>query len=133
MAKTITQKVVFKNTSTKELYHLYMNEKKHSELTGGSAKITSKIGAKFSAYDNYITGKNLHLLKDSLIVQTWRGSDWKKTDEDSILVLSFHQKGKDVTVKMAQINVPTEQAKGLKKGWDDFYWEPWKTYLENKK
>jgi activator of HSP90 ATPase len=78
MAKTITQKVVFKNTSSKELYDLYMNEKKHSEVIGGSAKITTKIGANFSAYDNYITGKNLHLLKDTIIVQTWRGSDWKK-------------------------------------------------------
>jgi len=133
MAKTINQKIVFKNTSTKELYDLYMNEKKHSELTGGTAKITSKIGANFSAYDSYITGKNLHLVKDTIIVQTWRGSDWKKTDEDSILVLNFHQKGKDVTVKMAHVNVPSEQVQGLKKGWDDFYWEPWKKYLESKK
>jgi activator of HSP90 ATPase len=133
MAKTITQKIVFKNTTAKVLYDMYMNEKKHSELTGGSAKITSKIGASYSVYDGYITGKNLHLVKDQMIVQTWRGSDWKKTDKDSILVLNFHQKGEDAVVKMAHVNIPTNQVDGIKKGWDDYYWEPWKKYLADKK
>lgn len=131
MAKTITQKIVFKNTRAKVLYDMYMNEKKHSELTGGPAKITSKIGASYSVYDGYITGKNLHLVKDQMIVQTWRGADWKKTDKDSILVLNFHQKGEDAIVKMAHVNVPSNQVEGLKKGWDDFYWEPWKKAIEN--
>ena len=133
MAKTITQKVVFKNTTTKALYDLYMNEKKHSEITGGPAKISAKEGAAFSVYDGYIVGKNLHLVKDKMIVQTWRGSDWKKTDEDSVLVLTFHQKGKDAILKMAHVNVPSDQAQALKKGWDNFYWEPWKKYLTAEK
>lgn len=133
MAKTITQKIVFKNTTAKVLYDMYMNEKKHSELTGGPTKITSKIGAAYSVYDGYITGKNLHLIKDSLIVQTWRGSDWKKTDGDSIFILKFEQKEKDTVIKMIHANVPSEHVKGIKKGWDEFYWEPWKKYLNDKK
>lgn len=133
MAKTITQKIVFKNTSAKVLYDMYMNEKKHSELTGGPAKITSKIGATYSVYDGYITGKNLHLIKDTLIVQTWRGSDWNKTDSESILILKFEPKGEDVAVKMIHANVPSKHVDSIKKGWDDYYWEPWKKYLESKK
>ncbi len=132
MAKTILQKVVFKNTTTKAVYDLYMNQKKHSELTGAPASITNKIGASYSVYEDYITGKNLELVKDKLIVQTWRGSDWDKTDGDSILTLTFTQKGKDVTLKMIHANVPTKHIEGIKKGWDDYYWEPWKNYLENK-
>jgi hypothetical protein len=34
---------------------------------------------------------------------------------------------------MVQANVPSEHMQGLKKGWDDFYWEPWKKYLDSKK
>ena len=58
---------------------------------------------------------------------------WKKTDEDSVLVLTFHQKGKDAILKMAHVNVPSDQAQALKKGWDNFYWEPWKKYLTAEK
>jgi activator of HSP90 ATPase len=133
MAKTITQKIVFKNTTAKELYDLYMNEKKHSEITGGPVKITNKVGAGYSVYDGYITGKNLELIKDRLIVQTWKGSDWNKDDIESIFILKFEPKGKNVVVKMIHANIPSKQVEGIKKGWDDYYWEPWKKYLENKK
>jgi len=132
MAKTITQKIVFKNTNTKALYDMYMNEKKHSELTGGPVKISSKTGAVYSVYDGYITGKNLHLIKDTLIVQTWRGSDWDQTESDSILILKFETKGNNVNLKMIHANVPSEHAKSIKKGWDEYYWEPWKKSLANK-
>ena len=50
MAKTIIQKVLFKNTTPATLYELYVNAKKHSMVTGDAAKITSKVGAKFSAH-----------------------------------------------------------------------------------
>ena len=32
MTKTIVQKITFKNTTTDELYKLYMDEQKHSEV-----------------------------------------------------------------------------------------------------
>jgi hypothetical protein len=34
LAKTINQKVVFKNATTRELYDLYMDARKHSLMTG---------------------------------------------------------------------------------------------------
>ena len=58
MAKTIVQKVLFKNTTPQVLYNLYMNAKKHTDATGVPAKISDKEGAKYSAHDGYITGKN---------------------------------------------------------------------------
>ena len=129
MAKTISQKIVFNNTPVKVLFDLYMNEKKHSTITGGPVKISSKIGATFSVYDGYITGKNLHIVKDSIIVQTWRGSDWDKTDGDSIFILKFENKEGDGIVKMIHTNVPKLHVEGIKKGWDEYYWEPWKKYI----
>jgi activator of HSP90 ATPase len=130
MSKTITQKIIFKNTTPKTLYELYMDARKHSAVTGGKAVITKKEGAKFSSYDKYITGKNLQLIKDKLIVQSWRASDWKDTDMDSTFILSFTQKGNDVIMEMVHANVPDEQAKSLTKGWDEYYWKPMKGYLK---
>ncbi len=133
MAKTITEKVVFKNTTAKVLYDMYMNEKRHSEVTGGTAKIIAKEGTSYSVFDESITGKNLQLIKDTLIVQTWRGSDWDKNESDSIFIIKLEPKGKDVALKMIHANIPSKHVDGIKKGWNDYYWEPWKKYLEAKK
>ena len=61
MAKTIIQKIVFKNIPIATLYNTYMNAKEHSASVGVIAKIQNKEGAKFSAHDSYVvTGKNLN-------------------------------------------------------------------------
>ena len=131
MAKTICQTVVFKNTTPEMLYTIYMNAKKHSKATGGAAKISSKVGSSYSAWDGYISGKILHLIKEKMIVQSWRSSDFKANDLDSTLILWFEKKGKDAVINMVHANVPDHQYAGLKGGWDDFYWKPWKKYLKS--
>lgn len=133
MAKTITQSVLFKNTSPEELYSLYMDAKKHAASIAADVKISTKEGSKFSAHGNYITGKNLQLIKNKMIVQSWRASDWTKNDLDSTFILQFEKKGKDAVLTMVHANIPAKHASGIKKGWNDFYWTPWKNYLKNQK
>jgi activator of HSP90 ATPase len=132
MAKTITQKVLFKNTTTKVLYKMYMNEKTHSIVTASPAKITPKEGSKFSAHNGSITGKNLQLLKDKLIVQSWRINDWDVQAIDSTFILSFEQNGKDAVLTMVHANIPDQHVKHIDKGWKDYYWTPWKMHLAGK-
>jgi len=133
MAKTLTQKVVFKNQKAAALYAMYLDSREHAKITGGNAaKITAKEGARYSAHDGYINGKNLQLVKDKLIVQSWRGSDWNKGDMDSTFILQFEQKGNDAVINMVHANVPDRHAAGIKTGWTDFYWKPWKEYLSTK-
>jgi activator of HSP90 ATPase len=133
MAKHIVQKLIFKNTNPKALYDLYMNAKQHSAVTGAPAAITTKVGSKFSAHNGYITGENIELLKDALIVQTWRGSDWERADPDSIFIIQLEPKGKNVLLHMIHAGVPDQHAEHLAKGWHDHYWEPWKKLLQSKK
>ena len=132
MAKTIIQKVVFKNTTTQTLYNLYMDAKKHEKATGWPTKISNKEGTQFSTGGDYITGKNLSLVKDQMIVQAWRGSDWNKEDIDSIFILTFEQNGKDTILNMVHANIPDKHIEGIKKGWDAYYWDRWKTYIAGK-
>ena len=133
MPKTIVQKVVFKNTTSKALYDLYMDAKQHSMVTGGPAKISAKAGSTFSAHGNYIRGKNLHLVKDKVIVQTWRAQGWDKKDVDSIFTINFEQKGKDVVLHAVHANLPDKAAASINKGWHDHYWNPWKQHIAGKK
>ena len=132
MAKHITQKIVFKNTKPKALYDLYMNAKKHTIATAAPATITAKAGAKFSAHGGYITGENIYLEKDAMIVQTWRGADWDKKEQDSIFIIRLEPKGKNTILHAIHSNVPDKAAEGINKGWHSHYWEPWKLWLAGK-
>ncbi len=132
MPKTINQKIIFKATSAKDLYNLYVNAKLHSTVTGSSAKITEKEGDSFSSYDGYITGKNLQLIKDRLIVQSWRGSDWNTSDVDSTLIMYFETINEDVTLHVTHANVPDNLAEDINTGWHEFFWKPWKKYFVSK-
>ena len=66
-----------------------MNSAKHTAATGMPAKISPKVGGKWSAFGGMILGKNLVLIPNRMIVQTWRSSEWKKADPDSILIVTF--------------------------------------------
>ena len=92
MAKTLLQKNVFKNISAATLYGTYIDAKEHSASTGALAKIQRKEGTKFTAYDNYITGKTFQLVKDKLIVQSWRASDWSKSVPDCTFTLLLNNR-----------------------------------------
>lgn len=129
MPKTIVQKVVFRNTTPSALYDLYMNAKKHAMVTGAPVKISAKEGTKYSAHGGYISGKNLQLVKDKLIVQTWRATGWDDSDTDSIFIINLEQKGKNVILHAVHANLPDKHAASINKGWHDYYWGPWKNHL----
>ncbi len=114
---TIIQKVLFKNTSQNVIYNLYMNAKMHSMITDSPVEISEKAGSRFTAFGGYISGKILQLVKNQLIVQSWRGSDWDIKDPDSVFLLSIEQKGNDVILNMIHANVPDDNEKSLDKGW----------------
>jgi activator of HSP90 ATPase len=132
MAKTINQKILFKNAKAKDLYDLYMNSKKHSKATGAPAVISSKEGGSYSAHNGWITGENLKLVKDQLILQTWRGKSWSEKTPDSIFMIFLEPKGKNVVLHAVHSNIPDKEYEGINKGWHQHYWEPWKKYLSGK-
>ena len=103
-----------------------MDSAKHSAATGGQAKIGANAGTAFSAWDGGIKGRTLHGVPKKLVVQTWRGADWDKALPDSILVLTFS----DGQVEMTHANVPDLAAAGIKDGWNQYYWKPWRAWLK---
>ena len=130
MAKTILQKIAFRNTTTEILYNLYMDAKLHRAVIGAPVKIQMKEGTEFTAYDDYISGKNLQLIPGKLIVQSWWASDWDANEPVSTFILLFEQKDNDAIIYMTHANIPEIQYNALKQGWNDFYWKPWKEYLK---
>lgn len=133
MAGLIKQSVKFP-ASASTLYKMYMDEKLHAAATGQKAKITAKDGGAFSVSNGMIKGKILAAKAGKMVVQTWRGNDWDKTDADSILILSFVEVSEgNGSVELVHANVPVKQLEPIKKGWSEFYWQPWKKYIADSK
>lgn len=131
MAKTIQQTVKFK-ASPEELFHTYLDSKKHAAVIGSPASISRKVGGKFMAFDGMISGRNLLIVPERLIVQSWRAKPWKKSDPDSTLILQFRRAKGGGQIDLAHINVPAYDHAGVTKGWPKYYWNPWKTYLKRR-
>ncbi len=129
MAKTIQQSVTFAATPER-LFEIYMDAKKHAAATGSKVSIGRKAGSAFSAFGGSIVGRNLAVIPGRMIVQSWRSRGWKKTDVDSILVLTFSKVPGGGRVDLVHANVPDQDHAGVKNGWVRYYWKPWKAYLK---
>ena len=73
--KTLQQTVTFK-ASPRQVYDMLMDSKKHQSLSGQPAKISRKVGGKFTAWGSHISGFNLALKPGQKIVQAWRATGW---------------------------------------------------------
>jgi activator of HSP90 ATPase len=126
--KNIKQNATFK-ASAHDVYEALIDSKKHSEFTGGKAVISRRVGGKFTAYDGYAEGKNVELVPDKKIVQTWRASDWP---EGQISEVTFALEETDGKTKLTftQTNIPADQAGDIAQGWRDYYWKPLKKMLD---
>jgi len=124
----ITQRITFK-APIHDVFELLMDSKKHSAFSGEKAVISRKVGGKYSAYGNYSSGKNVEIVADKKIVQTWRASDWP-SKAISTITFEFSKAGKNTKLKFTQEDVPEYQYDDIKQGWIDFYWTPMKKFLE---
>jgi activator of HSP90 ATPase len=128
MSPTIKQVVIFK-ASPHDVYEALMDSQKHSAFTGSKAEISREIGGTFTAYDEYIFGKNIELIPDKKIVQDWRASDWSK-DYYSRVTFSLIPVHEGTRLDFTHANIPEGREGEYKQGWIDNYWEPLKKYLE---
>ena len=126
--KTIHQKVKF-HASPHEVYELLMDSKKHSEITESPANINKKVGGTFSAYDGWIEGEHIELIKDKKIVQKWRGADWPSGIYSEVTFL-LKKVSDGCTMEFTQRGVPNEFYEDIKKGWEEYYWKKMKEYFK---
>lgn len=110
-----------------------MDAKKHSAFTGAKATGEVKVGGEFSAWDGYITGRNLELEKGKHIVQEWITSEWPEGYPPSRVEFTFRKVKGGTELTMVHSKVPEEQADEYRQGWIDNYWDPLKEYFGKKK
>lgn len=125
------EQTVFLDATPEEVYDIFLDAKKHSDFTGSPATTNAKVDVEFNAWDGYISGKNLELVKGKKIVQEWETTDWPKGYPRSRLELTLTAKKGGTELRMVHSNVPAEQVKSYTSGWRSSYWDPLKEYIAN--
>ncbi len=107
-----------------------MVSKKHGEFTESTAKISPRVGGKFTVWEGGIDGSNVLLKPGKEIVQLWRCEmdDWP-AGHYSTLKLAFSSSKGGCKVVLTQSRIPASCASEIAQGWHQYYWEPLKAYL----
>ena len=113
------------------VYRAWLSGAGHSAMTGAPAIASDKEGETFTAWDGYITGRNVTLKPEWCIVQAWRTSQFSQSDPDSRLELCIHPSGDGSELLLIHTNIPADQAAGYETGWVDHYFEPMKKYFSS--
>ncbi len=127
---TFTVTTIFK-ISSKKLYTAWLSSKEHSAMTGGEANTSNVVGESFSAWDGYISGKNIELIPNTKIIQSWRTDEFSDKDKDSKIEITFKELNGETELTLIHSNVPKDGEK-YKQGWEDFYFTPMKNYFSKK-
>ncbi len=119
-------------STPEKIYQAWLDSKQHGEMTGGAADVSAVEGEAFQAWDGYIQGKNLNLIPNQRIVQSWRTSEFEDSEEDSRLeiLLEEAEGGTKLTIKHS--NLPAHGGQ-YEAGWDESYFQPMKIYFEGQK
>lgn len=123
-----TIKTIFPITAQK-LYKAWLNSDQHSAMTGSNAICSSEIGGLFSSWDGYINGKNIELIANKKIKQSWRTTDFSEDDEDSIIEINFKNVKSGCEIVLTHSKIPKVTA-NYKTGWDEYYFQPMKEYFK---
>ena len=115
--------------SASKIYKAWLTSKGHTAMTGSPAKVSGKVGGKFSAWDGYIFGKTLELEPDQRIVQAWRTSEFPDDAPDSRLEVVLVEVKGGTKVTLTHSDMPKGQADSYRQGWEDFYFKPMKEYF----
>jgi activator of HSP90 ATPase len=127
--RTIRQTVTFR-APPRQVYELLMDSKKHQSLSGQKAKISRKVGGRFTAWGPHISGVNLVVKPASKIVQAWRAKDWWP-DHYSIAIFDFKPVTQGTRLTFTQMGVPRHRYDGHWHGWINTYWRPMKEVLKS--
>ena len=119
--------------SPQEVYEAWLDSLAHTEMTGGEANVSGEIGAEVSAWDGYISGRNLELVSGERIVQSWRTSEFSDEHEDSIITLTLEEVEDGTRLTLEHTNVPDEQRSYEEGGWQENYFEPMVAYFTERK
>ena len=115
--------------SPQDIYDAWLDSRAHSDMTGGKATQSAKVGAAVTAWDDYISGNNVELVPGKRIVQTWRTTKFTDEHGDSIIIVTLEPARGGTNLTLEHANVPDGQTSYEESGWQEHYFEPMRRYF----
>ncbi len=131
--RNVIQQSVILPATSRALFEMYLDPDLHKAITGADVVIGAERGDAFQAFDGMLSGTMLAVVRPTLIVQSWRSVEFTADDPDSTLVLTFTPEGNEGRIDIVHLDVPDHDFDGVTEGWDKYYWQPWRRYLETSK
>ncbi len=120
--RTIRQTALIRGAMPHDIYRTLMDSKRHTAFSGQPTKVSTRIGGAWNVGHD-LEGKQLALVKDRKIVQTWRANNWPAgVYSKATFVLAKAPGGTRIT--FTQTGVPSEFHREISEGWRTYYWTP---------
>lgn len=114
-----------------QVFDTWLSSNGHSQMTGGDAIISAQPGDGFTAWDGYISGKNILIEPHHRIVQSWRTSQFETDEPDSKIEILLNKVDGSTELTLIHTNLP-ESGEHYRQGWEDHYFQPMKKYFSIK-
>ncbi len=116
--------------SPRAVYDAWLSSGGHAAMTGGkAAHAAAAEGAEFTAWDGYISGRNLRLEPGRRIVQSWRTTRFTAADADSEIDVLLEPVPGGTRLTLHHSNVPDGHTSYRDGGWQRSYFEPMKRFF----
>jgi uncharacterized protein YndB with AHSA1/START domain len=126
---TIKQSVSIK-ASAEQVYNALTSADQFSVVTGADAKISADEGGAFVCFSGQIAGRQIELVPNERIVQSWRAVNMWPEGVYSTVRFELSESGDTTTIDLEQTGHPDDATEHLEPGWHKMYWGPLKAYLE---
>lgn len=130
MRSVIRQSAVLPASGAR-LFEMFVSADLHGAFSGLPVTIAAEPGSPFSAFEGALSGTMLETAAPNLVVMSWRSVSFQDSDPDSTLILQFHDHEQGGVIDLIHVDVPEHDFEGVTKGWDNFYWTPWRQYLKS--
>lgn len=117
------------NCTIADLFEAITDQNRVEAWTGSEAEMQPISGSEFSMWNKAIIGFN-ESVSSKKIVQQWKDASWSQYSKVVMTLAEFDKKAQLNIVHSA---VPEEAIKSVVSGWDDYFYQPLKNYLESLK
>jgi len=103
-----------------KVFQTFTDAKRITRWSKGTALFSKRAGGRFSLWGGSIAGVNKKIVKNKLIVQSWRILDtpWKKASK---VMFAFFPEGKKTRVALVHSGFPAKERRKLALGWRRYY------------
>jgi activator of HSP90 ATPase len=116
--------------TAREVYDSWLDGERHARMTGGAATGYPTEGSTFTAWDGYISGRNLELVDGERILQSWRTTEFGEDDASSRIEITLRDVDGECEITLKHSGIPEDQP-DYEQGWADHYFEPMASYFSS--